>query len=95
MKYYDWDGEKNAKLKSEREICFEDIITAMDEGNLLDIINHSNPVKYPNQRIYVVKINDYVYLVPFVEDEEKYFLKTVYPSRKMTKKYLIEGGKKS
>lgn len=90
MKYYAWDENKNAKLKNEREICFEDIITAIDEGNLLDVINHSNPTKYPSQKVYVIKINDYVYLVPFVEDEGKIFLKTIYPSRKMTKKYLIK-----
>lgn len=94
MKYFDWDEEKNVKLKSEREICFEDVVMAIDEGNLLEVLNHHKPDKYPNQKIYVVKIEDYVYLVPFVEDEEKYFLKTIYPSRKMTKKYLIERRKK-
>lgn len=90
MKYFDWDEDKNAKLKSEREVCFEDVVTAIDGGNLLEVLEHHNSDKYPNQKIYVVKINDYVYLVPFVEDKEKIFLKTIYPSRKMTRKYLIE-----
>lgn len=90
MKYFDWDEEKNAFLKAERDIGFEDVVNAIDEGNLLKILDHHNLKKYPNQKIYVVKIDDYAYLVPFVEDEEKRFLKTIYPSRKMTKKYLIE-----
>lgn len=90
MKYFDWDEEKNALLKIERGVGFEDVVSAIDEGNLLEVLNHHNSKKYPNQKIYVVKIEDYVYLVPFVEDEEKHFLKTIYPSRKMTKKYLTE-----
>lgn len=94
MKYFDWDEEKNALLKTERDIGFEDVVSAIDEGNLLEVLSHHNPKKYPNQKIYVVKIEDYVYLVPFVEDEEKRFLKTIYPSRKMTKKYLFERRKK-
>ena len=94
MKYFDWDEDKNAQLKSGREVCFEDIVTAIDERGLLDVLDHHKPDKYPNQKIYVVKIGDYVYLVPFVEDEEKLFLKTIYPSRKMTKRYLIERRKR-
>lgn len=90
MKSFEWDEEKNNKLKREREIGFEDVVTSIDEGNLLAVLDHHKRDKYPNQKIYVVKIEDYVYLVPFVEDEEKRFLKTIYPSRKMTKKYLIE-----
>ena len=64
-------------------------MVAISEGNLLYIIGHSNPKKYPNQKVYVLRIEDYIYLVPFVEDNEKYFLKTIYASRRMTKKYLI------
>lgn len=92
--HFDWDEEKNKKLKEERGIGFEDIVTAIDEGNLLDVLKHHNPKKHPNQQIYVVKIEDYVYLVPFVKEPEKHFLKTIYPSRKMTKKYLIERRKR-
>lgn len=90
MKYFDWDEGKNAKLKIDREIGFEDVVSAINERGLLEVLDHHNPKKYPNQKIYVVKIEGYVYLVPFVEDGEKRFLKTIYPSRKMTKIYLIE-----
>ena len=92
MKYFDWDEEKNRKLKEERGIGFEDVLIAIDEGRLLVTLDHP---KKPNQKIYIVNVENYAYMVPFVEDEEKYFLKTVYPSRKMTKKYLIERSKKS
>lgn len=94
MKYFDWDKEKNTLLRMERDIGFEDVVTAINEEHLIEVLDHHNPKKYPNQKIYVVEIEDYVYLVPFVEDEEKRFLKTIYPSRKMTKKYLIERRKK-
>lgn len=90
VKYIDWNKEKNEQLKQEREISFEDILIAIEEGNLLDIVEHSNKNQYPNQKIFIVAINDYGYLVPFVEDEEKIFLKTIIPSRKATKKYIIE-----
>lgn len=90
MKLFDWDEEKNARLKFEREISFEDVVTAIQEGNLLVTLNHPNKEHYPNQKIYIVNINNYAYIVPFVEDEEKKFLKTIYPSRKMTKKYILK-----
>lgn len=86
MKYFDWDEEKNQKLKKERDIGFEDIIVAINEGKLLVTLGHH---KRSNQKIYVVNVGNYAYMVPFVEDEEKKFLKTIYPSRKMTKKYII------
>ena len=89
VKYFDWNEEKNQKLKIERDISFEDIIVAIDSDRLLDVIEHSNLEKYLNQKVLVVNIRNYVYLVPFVEDNQKYFLKTIFPSRKMTKKYLI------
>lgn len=90
MKYFDWDNEKNEKLKSERDIGFEDVLMAIEAGNILDILENSNKEKYPNQKVFVIKIEDYVFIVPFVEDEEKVFLKTIIPSRKATKKYLIK-----
>lgn len=90
MKYFDWDKVKNAILKVQREVCFEDVQIAIEEGKLLDITDHPNKGKYPHQKIFVVEINNYVYLVPFVEDEEKIFLKTIIPSRKATKKYIID-----
>lgn len=89
MKYFDWNADKNALLKNDREISFEDILVAIDEGNLLDVLEHKNKTKYPSQKVFVVNVNQYVYLVPFVEDEEKIFLKTIIPSRKATKKYII------
>lgn len=94
MKYFDWSEEKNQKLKSEREIGFEEITLAIEEDKVLKIIKHPNKKRYGRQKIYLININDYVYMVPFVEDEEKIFLKTIIPSRKATKTYLIKGGKK-
>ena len=88
MKYFDWSPTKNEQLKTERNVLFEDIVFAIEHGELLDIIEHPNKKKYPNQKIFIVKINNYVYLVPFVEDENIIFLKTIIPSRKMTLKYL-------
>ncbi|NOX19867.1 MAG: DUF4258 domain-containing protein [Nitrospirae bacterium] len=88
MKYFDWSNTKNEKLKKERNISFEEIVLHIMQGDLLDIIEHPNRSKYPGQNIFIVKVNDYVYLVPYVEDEETVFLKTVIPSRKMTKRYL-------
>ena len=81
--------EKNAILKRERDISFEDIVLALESGNLLDDVEHPNQEKYPNQNIFIilVQVKDYVYLVPYVEDEKSIFLKTIIPSRKMNKKY--------
>lgn len=90
MKYYDWSEEKNNKLKAEREIGFEDIVVAIDEGGLRDILIRPDSGQYPNQKIFIVAVSGYAYLVPFVEDEEKVFLKTIIPSRKATRKYIIE-----
>ncbi|OGY88036.1 MAG: toxin [Candidatus Kerfeldbacteria bacterium RIFOXYA2_FULL_38_24] len=94
MKYFDWDIDKNKKLKQEREVCFEDVLIAIDENGLLDVVQHKNKKKYPNQKIFVVNINDYAYLIPFVEDDKKIFLKTIIPSRQATKKYIIKNNPK-
>lgn len=91
MKYFDWNKEKSGLLKEQREVSFEDVIVALEEGKLLDIVEHQNKKKYPDQKILVVDIEHYVFLVPFVENEEKIFLKTIIPSRKATKKYLNKG----
>jgi uncharacterized DUF497 family protein len=90
VKYFDWDDAKNAKLREERGIGFEDIVFHMERGDLLDIQEHPNPDRYAGQRIFVVRREDYVYLVPFVEDEHTVLLKTIIPSRKATKQYLGE-----
>jgi len=89
-KYFDWEASKNELLKQEREVSFEDVVIAIEEGYLLDILAHPNPKHYSHQKIFVVAISGYVYLVPFVEDEEKIFLKTIIPSRKATKRYIIK-----
>lgn len=94
MKYFDWNEEKNQKLKKERGIGFEDVQAAIEGGNLLDVADHPNKIKHPNQKIFVAEIDGYAYLAPFVEDEEKIFLKTIFPSRKATKKYLMKRGEK-
>ncbi|OGG18487.1 toxin [Candidatus Gottesmanbacteria bacterium RIFCSPHIGHO2_01_FULL_47_48] len=90
MKPVDWSAEKNEKLKEERGISFEEINDAIANNDVLDSYDHPNQKKYPGQKIMVVKVDDYAYLVPYVEDETKYFLKTAFPSRKATKKYIIE-----
>jgi hypothetical protein len=89
MKYFDWDPVKNEKLKVGREVGFEDVLVAIGEGRVLDIVEHSRKERYPNQKIFVVNINEYAYLVPFVEDDEKVFLKTIIPSRKATRQYIL------
>ena len=87
--------EKNEILKSTRDISFEDVILALEEGYLLDDIEHPNKEKYPNQNIFIilVVVKNYVYLVPYVEDETSIFLKTIIPSRKMNRKYNKKGSK--
>ena len=88
MKAYVWDEEKNQILKKERSISFEEVITHIAAGDLLDIVEHTNQEKYKGQYIFIVKIRNYAWLVPFFETENKIFLKTIIPSRKATKKYL-------
>ncbi len=90
MKPINWNPEKNRKLIEERNISFESVVFSLQSGGLLDDIVHPNTEKYPNQRVFVVSIDDYVYLVPYVETEEEIFLKTAIPSRKATKQYLGE-----
>ena len=90
MKYFDWNVAKNEVIKAERGISFELVVNAILEGRLLDVVEHPNREKYSNQKMMIVEIDDYVYLVPFVEDDKKIFLKTIIPSRKATKHYLID-----
>ncbi len=90
MKYVDWSAEKNEWLRRERDIGFDDIRVALDEDGLFDIIPNPNTRRYPRQKVFIVKVREYVYIVPFVEDEEKIFLKTIIPSRKATKYYLFK-----
>ena len=90
MKYFDWDRTKNENLKADREVSFEDIVNGIDNGKLIITLDHPNQKRYPGQRMYIVNINGYAYVVPFIEDKEKKFLKTIFPSRKMTEKYIIK-----
>jgi uncharacterized DUF497 family protein len=88
MKYFTWNSDKNEHLKKEREVSFEQIVLQIEQGKLHDILEHPNQQKYGNQKIFVVELNKYIYLVPFIEEEEYVFLKTIIPSRKATKKYI-------
>ena len=85
-----WSTEKNIRLKAERGVSFEEVLSAMSHGALLDVLDHPNTQQYPNQRMFVVRIRGYAYLVPFVETTSEVFLKTIIPSRKATRNYLAE-----
>lgn len=91
MKPFRWNPQKNDRLKAERGISFEEIVLAVEEGGLRDILVHPNQQRYHGQVVLVVVWRSYVYLVPSVEDDAHYFLKTIIPSRKATRDYL--GGK--
>ncbi|MEW8657597.1 MAG: BrnT family toxin [Candidatus Thiodiazotropha endolucinida] len=88
MKTFAWNSEKNELLKTERGISFEEVVLNIQLGNEVDIFEHPNQERYPGQQISVAVIEGYVYLVPFIENEEEVFLKTIIPSRKATKQYL-------
>lgn len=89
MKYLDWDIEKNKILKQQRGISFEEIAILIESGQVIGI--EENP-GYPNQKMYVLEIDSYAVIVPYVENNEGIFLKTAFPSRKYTKKYGLKGG---
>lgn len=91
MKPFRWSPEKNDVLKDERGVSFESMVVAIEAGGLLDILAHPNEQKYPRQRVLVVAYEAYAYLVPFVEEDDYFFLKTVIPSRKATRDYLNHG----
>jgi uncharacterized DUF497 family protein len=88
MKPFNWNHQKNQQLIEERQISFEDILFCIQKSRMLDDIEHPNKDKYPNQRVFVVEVDGYTYLVPYVESDKEIFLKTVIPSRKATKQYL-------
>ena len=89
-KKLNWNKDKNQNLKEERGVNFEDIASKIIRGDIIDDIFHPNSEKYSNQRIFVIEIDGYIYLVPYIENEDEIFLKTIYPSRKFTKIYLGE-----
>lgn len=88
MKKINYSNEKNEKLIAERGIGFDDVIRHLAQGALLDDLEHHNQEKYPHQFVFILAIKNYVYLVPYVESEDELFLKTIIPSRKLTKQYL-------
>ena len=83
----EWDNKKNEILKESRDICFEDVERVVSEGGLLDVKPHFNSKKYPQQKILILKLNNYVHYVPFVMKEDVLFLKSIIPSRKLNKMY--------
>jgi uncharacterized DUF497 family protein len=91
MKPLRWNQEKNETLQTERGVSFESIVVAIESGGLLDILAHPNQDRYPRQRVLVVARDNYVFLVPFVEEKDYFFLKTIIPSRKATRDYLNQG----
>ena len=91
MKAVRWGGEKNEWLKANRNVGFELVAFKIAAGEVLDIVEHRNKDRYPNQRIFVLEIEGYAYLVPFVETEAEIFLKTIIPNRQATKRYLGGG----
>ena len=85
--HFEWDDKKNILLKESRNVCFEDILFCLENDKLLDIVKNPNSLR-ANQYCLIVEINSYAYVVPFVQNGSTFFLKTIYPSRKQTKKYL-------
>ncbi len=87
---FDWDPEKNEWLKRERGISFEEIVVLLGKGLLWKDAPHPSPGNYPNQRVFLVPVDDYIYFVPYIVDGETFFLKTAFPHRKATRDYLHE-----
>ncbi len=85
---FEWDEKKNEKLKRERNVSFEEVVRALASGDLIDILYHPNREKYPKQKLLIVKLKGYVWVVPFEKRGDKLRLITAYPSRKYTKRYL-------
>ena len=92
MTPFRWSPTKNEALQAARGVSFESIVIAVEGQGLLDVVEHPNKRKYPEQRMLVVTFDGYVYLVPYVEEDDHFFLKTIIPSRKATRDYLKEGG---
>jgi uncharacterized DUF497 family protein len=90
MKGFRWDNEKNEWLKKNRGVCFEEVVILLEREDVLEVVDHPNQNKYPRQKIATLKIGDYAYLVPYVQENDEIFLKTIIPSRKATNKYVRE-----
>lgn len=91
MKPIRWNADKSLSLKLERGVSFEEVLSAISQGGLLRIMDHPNRAKYGHQKMLVVRIRDYAYLVPYVENEQEIFLKSIMPSRKATRDFLSGG----
>jgi len=89
---FNWDDEKNERLKRTRGVSFEEMVIAIEDGNVVDVLQHPNADRYPNQLVYLVEYKDYVFVVPFLRDSEsqEIVLKTIYPSRKYTRLYVLK-----
>jgi uncharacterized DUF497 family protein len=90
MKPFRWSSDKNNWLKTERGISFEEITVAVEAGALLEVVPHPNPKTHPRQKVMVVEVAGYAYLVPFVEQADHFFLKTIIPSRKATRDFIAK-----
>jgi uncharacterized DUF497 family protein len=88
MRIFRWDNEKNEWLKENRGVSFEQVVILMEREDVLETIEHPNQERYPGQKIATIWINNYAYLVPYVQESDEIFLKTVIPSRKATNKYV-------
>ena len=88
MKVFRWDNEKNELLRNNRGVCFEQVVILMERADVLETVEHPNQNKYPGQKIATVMIDDYAYLVPYVQKNDEIFLKTIIPSRKATNKFM-------
>jgi hypothetical protein len=84
---FTWNQLKNAKLKLERKVSFEEIVIAIQNDCIVDIIEHPNSIKYPNQKLYIIKFNKYIYIVPVEISQDEIELKTIFRSRKFNKIY--------
>jgi uncharacterized DUF497 family protein len=88
MSEYDWNDDKNALLERTRGVCFEDVLVCIENGDVLDVMFHPNRERYPDQYVIVLKMADYVWLVPYIKTRGVRFLKTIIPSRKAAREYL-------
>jgi len=91
MKPFRWNPEKNESLKAARGISFENVVVSVESGGLLDTVDHPNRARYPRQKVMIVAVENYAYLVPYVDEDDHYFLKTVIPSRKATRELVHKG----
>jgi hypothetical protein len=90
VRTFNFNIDKNKKLLTNRGISFEQVILELNDDREIAIVEHPNKTQYLKQKMFIVEIKNYVYAVPFVQEKENcFFLKTIFPSRKLTKKYLL------